>query len=234
MLDQIEEGRNKDIDDANSRREEFNQREKELSTIRRRLSTLREELSALQTEHAELSEERREVTKARTQVDCLVRDAEDASRSSAARRADIVAELERIEASIAHKEAELDGSARPAYEAKKQEEEKAQAELEELQVTLGGLYARQGRRGQFRTKQERDQHLQGLIDRQEEALAARRLREEALVQERDETEKERQEVEARRVELRKDLDGQKGKLKEYLDELKRLQEENAEQNEHRK
>ena len=234
MLDQIEEGRNKDIDEANSRREEFNQREKELSTIRRRLSTLREELSALQTEHDELSEERREVTKARTQVDCLVRDAEDASRSLAARRADVVAEFEKIEASIAAKETELDNSARPDYEAKKQEQEKAHAELEELQVTLGGLYARQGRRGQFRSKQERDQHLQGLIDRQEEALEARRSREEALVQERDETEKERQEVEARRVELRKELDGQKGKLKEYLDELKRLNEENAEQNEHRK
>ncbi|KAG0656747.1 Structural maintenance of chromosomes protein 3 [Rhodotorula mucilaginosa] len=234
MLDQIEEGRNKDIDEANSRREEFNQREKELSTIRRRLSTLREELSALQTEHDELSEERREVTKARTQVDCLVRDAEDASRSLATRRADVVAELEKIEASIADKETELANSARPDFEAKKQEQEKAHAELEELQVTLGGLYARQGRRGQFRSKQERDQHLQGLIDRQEEALEARRSREEALVQERDETEKERQEVEARRVELRKELDGQKGKLKEYLDELKRLNEENAEQSEHRK
>ncbi|KWU47379.1 RecF/RecN/SMC protein [Rhodotorula sp. JG-1b] len=234
MLDQIEEGRNKDIDEANSRREEFNQREKELSTIRRHLSTLREELAALQTEHDELSEERREVTKARTQVDCLVRDAEDASRSLAARRADVVAELEKVEASIADKETELDDSARPDYEAKKQEQEKAHAELEELQVTLGGLYARQGRRGQFRSKQERDQHLQGLIVRQEEALEARRSREEALVQERDETEKERQEVEARRVELRKELDGQKGKLKEYLDELKRLNEENAEQSEHRK
>ncbi|GAA5861222.1 hypothetical protein JCM3774_002232 [Rhodotorula dairenensis] len=206
MLDQIEEGRNKDIDDANSRREEFNQREKELSAIRRRLSTLREELAALQTEHAELSEERREVTKARTQVDCLVRDAEDASRSSAARRADVVAELERTEASIAEKEAELEETARPEYEAKKQEQEQAEAELEELQVTLGGMYARQGRRGQFRSRQERDQHLQGLLDQQEEALEARRSREEAL----------------------------KGKLKEYLDELKRLQEENAEQNEHRK
>ncbi|GAA5987111.1 hypothetical protein JCM10908_001030 [Rhodotorula pacifica] len=234
MLDQIEEGRNKDIDEANTRREEFNLREKELSTIRRRLSTLREELSALQTEHAELSEERREVTKARTQVDCLVRDAEDASRSSAARRADVVAELERTEAAIVEKEAELDETARPDYNAKKEEQEKAQAELDELQVTLGGLYARQGRRGQFRTKQERDQHLQGLIDRQEEALEARRSREEALVQEREETERERQEVEARRVERRKELDGQKGKMKEYLDELKRLHEENGEQNEHRK
>ncbi|BGP54977.1 Structural maintenance of chromosomes protein 3 [Rhodotorula sphaerocarpa] len=217
MLDRIEDERNRDIDTANTRREEFNQREKELAS-----------------EHADLSEERRELTKARTQVDCLVRDAEDASRSSEGRRADVTSELERVEASIAEKEKELGEETRPAFEAKRAEQTEEQDQLDKVQVTLNGLYARQGRRGQLRTRAERDEHLQGLIDAKQEATASRKAREATLVREQEETEKERQEVEAKRVELRNELDAQKAKASEYVREVKRLEEESAEQNEHRK
>lgn len=205
-----------------------------IQDIRRRLATLQETLSALQSEHADLSEERRELTKARTQVDCLVRDAEDVSRSSEGRRADVTSELERVEASIAEKEKELDEETRPAFGAKRAEQTEEQDQLDKVQVTLNGLYARQGRRGQFRTRAERDEHLQGLIDAKQEGIASRKARKATLVREQEETEKERQEVEAKRVELRNELDAQKAKASEYVREVKRLEEESAEQNEHRK
>lgn len=205
-----------------------------MQDIRQRLDALNETLSALKSEHADLVDERGELTRARTQVDCLVRDAEEASRSTEARRHDIESELERVEAEIEEKEAKLRDEAQPAFEAKKDEQEQAQAELGRFQVTLNGLHARQGRRSQFRTRAERDEHLQGLIDGNDDVLKTRRAREEALVREHEETEKERKEAEAKRAQLRNELDSQKGKARQYVDELKRLQNENVERAEHRK
>lgn len=195
---------------------------------------LNETLAALKSEHADLVDERGALTRARTQVDCLVRDAEEASRSTEARRNDVESELERVEAAIEKKEAKLRDEAQPAFQAKKDEQEQAQAELDQLQVTLNGLYARQGRRGQFRTRSERDDHLQKLIDQSDEVLKTRRAREEALVREHEETEKERKEAEAKRAQLRTELDSQKEKARQYVDELKRLQNENGDRAEHRK
>ncbi|BGP07249.1 Structural maintenance of chromosomes protein 3 [Rhodotorula toruloides] len=233
-LDQIEEERRRDVDNANSKREEFVAREKELSNIHSRLSALRETLSALATEHSDLSTERRDLTKLRTQVDCLVRDAEDASRSSAERKAELEDELERVEKECSEKENELEREARPEWETKRDEEEAGKEELEGLQVALRGLYAKQARRGQFRSKQERDAHLDGLVKRNEEVLQTRKRREAALVREREETEKELADVQGRRKEMRQEVDSRKDRTREVQDEISRLKEQFVEKNEQRK
>jgi structural maintenance of chromosome 3 (chondroitin sulfate proteoglycan 6) len=83
-LETIEEERRRDVDSANSRREEFQGREKEMNEIARKIEQHRERLEDLRGEHREGSGERREVVKARTQVECLVRDAEEAGSASIA------------------------------------------------------------------------------------------------------------------------------------------------------
>ncbi|BGP23932.1 Structural maintenance of chromosomes protein 3 [Rhodotorula toruloides] len=233
-LDQIEEERRRDVDNANSKREEFIAREKELSNIHSRLSNLREMLSALATEHSDLSTERRDLTKRRTQVDCLVRDAEDASRSSAERKTELEDELEHVEKECSEKENELEREARPRWESKRDEEEAVKEELEGLQVTLRGLYAKQARRGQFRTKQERDSHLDGLVKRNEEVLQTRKRREEALLREREATERELADVQGRRKEMRQEVDSRKERTRQVQNEFSRLKEQFVEKNEQRK
>ncbi|GAA5821894.1 hypothetical protein JCM3770_002649 [Rhodotorula araucariae] len=233
MLDQIEDERRRDVDNANSRREEFNGREKELSNLASRLATLRELLSTLATEHRELSTEKRELARAVSGLECDVADAEDAARSGAEKRQRAEADLKRVEGEISAKEGELD-ELLPAWETARADEAARQDEVDQAEVTLRQLFAKQGRRGQFRTRAERDEHLAALVQRHEETLEARRAREEAMERDRIETEKARDEAENQRRELREDADGRKERILALQEEIKKLRQAQEEKNEQRK
>ncbi|BGP39221.1 Structural maintenance of chromosomes protein 3 [Rhodotorula kratochvilovae] len=233
MLDQIEDERRRDVDSANSRREEFNGREKELSNLAARLSTLRESLSTLATEHRELSAEKRDMARAVSGLECDVADAEDAARSGAEKRQRAEADLERVESEISAKEGELDALL-PEWERARDDEAKTQEEVDQGEVTRRQLFAKQGRRGQFRTRAERDEHLAGSVQRHEETLEARRAREEAIERDRTETEKARDEAETQRRELREDADGRKERMLALQEEIKKLRKAQEEKNEQRK
>ncbi|GAA5914010.1 hypothetical protein JCM8208_005919 [Rhodotorula glutinis] len=233
MLDQIEEERRRDVDNANSKREEFNGREKELSALAARLSTLRESLSTLSTEHRELSSEKRDLAKAVSSLECTVADAEDAARSGAERRTSASAALERVEGDIAIKEGELEALL-PDWESAREAEATKQDEVQQAEVTLRQLFAKQGRRGQFRTQRERDDHLSALVARNEETLEQRRGREEGLEREKEATEKERDEAEEQRRTLREQADGRRDRVHELREEIAALKKAHADKDEQRR
>ncbi|GAA5910698.1 hypothetical protein JCM5296_006815 [Sporobolomyces johnsonii] len=232
-LDGIEEERRRDIDNANTRREEFNAREKQMAELRARLSTNREKLDELKEEHREAARERREAVKARTQVECLVRDAEEAGKKGQTRLATLEAALSEVESSITTAEVSLMEAA-PAWEDALARETALRQALETAQTTLNALFAKQGRQAQFTSQAERDAHLGELLRRNEETLEQRRAREQQLEREREEAKAEMEEVGERRAEMRRELEGRKEVLRELQDELRMLKEEEAEKNEQRK
>ncbi|GAA5841478.1 hypothetical protein JCM11251_007154 [Rhodosporidiobolus azoricus] len=232
-LDQIEEERRRDVDMANTRREEFVGREKEMGDITSRLAAHREKLDELKTEHRETSGERRDVVKARTQVECLVRDAEEAGKKAEDRLATLEKDLDAVAHEITSVEAEL-MEATPAYEDASARETSLREALSSAQTTLRGLFAKQGRQSQFKSKQERDEHLQQLVARTAATLEQRKGREETMQRELEEAKKELEEVEGRRREVRKELEGRKEKGEELLGEVRRVKEDMAGKMEQRK
>lgn len=103
---QIEEERRRDVDNANTRREEANDRQKEMDVSSHsiasrsfqlkcyhfRIQDLEADLVAqkqrvemLKIEHRETSGDRREAIKAQAEVECIVTDAEEAGSESTSR-----------------------------------------------------------------------------------------------------------------------------------------------------
>ncbi|GAA5970675.1 hypothetical protein JCM11641_007396 [Rhodosporidiobolus odoratus] len=232
-LDSIEEERRRDVDNANSRREEFVGREKEMADINARLEANREQLDELKTEHREASGERRDLVKARTQVDCLVRDAEEAGKKATDRLATLERDLDAVESEITSTEAEL-MEATPAYEEASRREATLREQLTSAQTTLRALFAKQGRQSQFSSKGERDAHLATLVQRNEATLEQRRAREGVLQREGEETQREVGEVQERRTEMRGSLEGRKDAVRELQEELRALKEQQAGKMEQRK
>ncbi|GAA5994281.1 cohesin subunit SMC3 [Rhodotorula paludigena] len=233
-LDQIEEERRRDVDSANSRRDEFNAREKQLATLADSLTRLRETLSTLATEHRDLSSEKRELTRAAAALECTVDEAEDRAASGAERRTAMERDVARLEGDIAAKERALADDVAPKWEQARADEQQQRDAVSEREVTLRQLFAKQGRKGQFGSQRERDEHLAELVRRNEALLDTRRERESALEAERKETARERDEAERRRVEARKELEGRKERMHEMVAELNKLKTVHADKSEQRK
>ncbi|GAA5946350.1 hypothetical protein JCM10213_006535, partial [Rhodosporidiobolus nylandii] len=232
-LEGIEEERRRDVDSANTRREEWEGRVRELSDITKRLDDIHEKLEELKVEHRDASGERRDLVKARTQVECLVRDAEEAGKKATDRLALLERDLEAVSSEITSTEASLMETT-PAWEDALARSSAMRDALTSAQTTLQQLYAKQGRQAQYGSRAERDQHLQQLLARHEATLAQRKAREEAIVREIEETKREVEEVGERRKELRREVDGREGTRDALVKELREVRREKEEKSEQRK
>ncbi|GAA5892360.1 cohesin subunit SMC3 [Sporobolomyces salmoneus] len=232
-LDAIEEERRRDIDQSNTRREEYNQREKELTEMNDRLKAIGEKLEELKVERREGALERREKVKQRSRAELGVREMEETGKKGQDRLAALEKELEKIETDIITAEASLMEST-PAYEDAVTRQSQLSQSLETSQTTLNALFAKQGRTSQFSTRAERDEHLTDLIRRNEETLEKRRRREQALREEVEMGKKELGQTGERRREVRGDMERRKEGVMEARDQSREFEQERNEKIEQRK
>ncbi|KAM0788840.1 hypothetical protein ACM66B_002925 [Microbotryomycetes sp. NB124-2] len=232
-LDQIEEERRREVDDANTRREEYAGREKDIQNFATKLADCRQKLDLLKIDHANVSEDRRETTRQKAEVECLINDAEDAGNKDKHRKSQLEKDLRRLDTEITKKEATL-MEVTPAWEDKGEELRKTRQELETAETRLGVLYAKQGRRDQFKTQKERDQHLKRVIAEHAETIKDRRDAESTLQQTLKDAQSELDEVQAQVGKMRGELDGRKGAYEEAQTEQARLLEQEREKVEKRK
>ncbi|SCV71055.1 BQ2448_3817 [Microbotryum intermedium] len=241
-LEQIEEERRRDVDSANTRREETNEREKAAAELEATLTATRQRLEILRIEHREASDERSDLTKSQAQVECIVRDAEDATRkfqrnwhmsshvcptdSSTGTYADrgeerlheLEQELEHVEASINEAETEL-MEVSPQFEDLSRSEASTRQALETAQTTLGVLHAKEGRRNQFRTQAERDRHLKALVEGHGKAIEERERGAQSLEQDLEKAREALGGIQEGSAEIRKELDGRKEAIREMQSRL---------------
>ncbi|KAK4055631.1 Structural maintenance of chromosomes protein 3 [Microbotryomycetes sp. JL201] len=232
-LDQIEEERRREVDDANTRREEHAGRQKDIQDIAAHLAECRQKLDLLKIDHTNVSEDRREATRQKAEVECLIHDAEDAGTKDKNRKGQLEKDLKRLDAEITKQEATL-MEVTPSWEDKGDELKKARQELEAAETRLGVLFAKQGRRDQFKTQKERDQHLKRVIAEHSETIKERRDTERTLKETLKEAQSELDDVQAQVTRMRSELDGRKGAYLEAQNEQARLQEQEREKVEKRK
>lgn len=222
-LDQIEEDRRADIDQANTRQSTFRTRDAEVRALADALDAKRQQLELLEIDHRQASADRREHVQAQAQVECLIRDAEDAARRGEDRVARLRGQLDRVEQEIGGKEAEL-AEAGPEWEERVGEEGEVKGRLAEAETAVRSLYAKQGRQAQFATRRERDEHLTEQVTELRSHIGRRRehagLVEEEIGQARTEVD----ELGERQAELRGELDGRREDLKRLAGEVGELKE----------
>ncbi|GAA6010091.1 hypothetical protein JCM11491_005863 [Sporobolomyces phaffii] len=232
-LDSIEEERRRDIDQSNTRREEFNSREKQVADMTARLTEIHDKLEELKLERREGASERRDQVKSRSRVELRVSELEESGQRGEDRLTGLERELDKIQHDITQAEASLMEAA-PQYQDALARESELNQELETAQTTLNALFAKQARSSQFSSRDERDRHLNELIARNAETLAQRRSREQALINEGRQARDDLEQIGERRRELRAIADKRKEDQHELRDQVRKLDQEKNDKSEQRK
>lgn len=138
-----------------------------------------------------------------------------------------------MESLITDKEAEL-MQIIPEWEDKCAEETEAREKLQTAEMTVGTLYAKQGRTSQFATQKERDAHLKLSIAREKESIETREKQEKDTSRNLVAAKADWAETTALMNKLRVELDGQKASIAELSAEETALKEEHMTKVEKRK
>lgn len=232
-LETIEEERRRDVDTANARRSEFTNREKEVSELDTNIATQKQRLEILRIDHRQSSADRRDATKAKAQIECVVRDAEDAGKQGKDRLVQLEKDLKKVETQISEKETEL-MEAVPAWEDKVAQEVKVKERLEVAETTLRTLYAKRGRVSQFKNQKDRDDHLRTTIAEQAKYISSHEATEAQVSRDLQLAKEALSELDGRVKELRGEMDGRKSTLAKLTAELSKLKDKEAEALEKRK
>ncbi|POW01738.1 hypothetical protein PSHT_12401 [Puccinia striiformis] len=232
-LENIENTRRKDLDEANGLRGQFVDRERQISNLESQLAAAKQKLESLAQDKLQLEHERREAIKCKTQVECKLKDSEGLREKDQSKKAQWEEEARRLKREIDSKTRQLT-IIQPKHEAQEKEYNQIAERLSELETIINSLYEKQGRSHQFRTQKERDQHLRAELKKLNELV---RSREESLqqVQSDEQGLKDNLSVaESRESELRKNIDDRKQWVQEKTVELSKIKAEHHQLTEKRK
>lgn len=232
-LDQIEDERAEGIDSANAAREAFLTRQKDLSTIERALEEHRQQVALLELEKTQIAADRKEALKARIQVECIIRDLSDDQDANTNARQNLEAELASLTERVEAKEAELEELI-PQCEEAIQNEKNTKDAFEAASTQIAALYAKQGRSTQFRTQKERDQYLNGEVDKLGRLIPEAQIRMEEMSRDVASAREAVQQMRARSRDVAVNLEGRKEALRSLTEELNQLNAKKNESSEKRK
>ncbi|GAB7341757.1 hypothetical protein MBLNU457_g0090t2 [Dothideomycetes sp. NU457] len=154
-------------------REEFLRREQQLEKIQRQLDELTQRIKFLDIDKKQFDDERKAAAREKAKIELEVKTLREGQSAAQQARDRHTTDLNQIQAQIEQRETEL-AQINPQYNAQKEEETKARAQLEEADGQRQRLYAKQGRQAQFRTKRERDDWLQAQVEDINMRLATRK------------------------------------------------------------
>ncbi|KAG6840817.1 hypothetical protein C0991_004108 [Blastosporella zonata] len=166
-LIEIEEDRKADVHGANIRRERFNEREQEISDLEKDISETKHSQQTLKITRDDTQAELTDFVRTRTELECTIADLRAANANAGGKREELEAQLARVEAKIAEKEAVLE-QLLPEWTEQRTLEATEKRSLDEANAKLAALFAKQGRTTKFRTKSERDAYLKHEIGLMEE------------------------------------------------------------------
>mmetsp|Transcript_849 Transcript_849/g.1833 ORF Transcript_849/g.1833 Transcript_849/m.1833 type:complete len:1275 (-) Transcript_849:125-3949(-) len=181
-LDEIEHQRNEEVDKLSNLHEEVRNIHDRILSVQANLKTktnsLRRNTMYLKT----LEKDKTASMTLRTRLELEVKELEEQLLQGGELMASNKRELKKLNQDIAEAEKELEETIQPAYDEAKATMTRMTHERDEARKQMEGLYAKQGRGRQFRTKKQRDVHLQAQI---EELRLAKSEKEEMLHEKQD-------------------------------------------------
>ncbi|KAL7538031.1 hypothetical protein ACHAXR_008232 [Thalassiosira sp. AJA248-18] len=162
-LDEIEHSRNEEVDTLSSLHEEVRSMHDRILAVQADEKTKKNALKRNAVYVKSLERDKTQAMTHKTKLDLECNELEEQLVQGSEVLAKNKKELERLAEEIEKVEGELEGTVGPEYEEAKVEMVRMRNEREEARKRMEGLYAKQGRGKQFRTKKERDAHLQSQI-----------------------------------------------------------------------
>jgi structural maintenance of chromosome 3 (chondroitin sulfate proteoglycan 6) len=133
-----------------------------LQHLENQISDIEDGLQTLSVTRHGVQSELTDLTGARTELQCIIEDLRSADAVAGGNRTKLESELTSLARTISSRENELD-SLIPEWEARRAKESAEKRRLEEADMKLQGLFAKQGRLTRFRSKGERDKYLRSEI-----------------------------------------------------------------------
>lgn len=164
----------------------------------------------------------------KTKLDLQVQEIKEQIQQGSEQMASNKRELKKLNEEIAKAEAELNDIVQPAYDDAKKSMVSMTNERDEARKQMDGLYAKQGRGKQFRTKKDRDDHLKTQI---EELSTAKSEKQDLLNDKRDKLSSLRKTLAAEKKELASKSKELTEKSKLLADLKRSIEEKKRERNE---
>ncbi|XP_070540446.1 structural maintenance of chromosomes protein 3-like [Ptychodera flava] len=156
----------KKLDGLTERRENSGERSKQLrdlfeaaaqktKEIHKELRDIKSRVQAITEEKDQMNNERQDLLKKRAKLELDVKDLQEEVRGDKDSKTIIENQLEKLDSEIHKKQSELDGIL-PQFEELQKREERCTARLAMCEQRRTELFAKQGRKNQFRTREQRD------------------------------------------------------------------------------
>lgn len=205
-LENIEDQRQTGVEDTDTNRGRFIQGEKDMAQVNAEIAECRQQIEFLKVDKAQLEEERRDNSRALAQAELRAKTLADGQSAAQQAKARHDADLKEVQDTIKQREDEYNELI-PEFNALKENEESAKAQLDEAETARQRLYSKQGRNARFRNKSERDKWLQKEVQDSYTSMSTVKAVRMQTMEEIQEIEQEIAVLEPEVEKLRKQIDG---------------------------
>ncbi|KAJ3192527.1 Structural maintenance of chromosomes protein 3 [Irineochytrium annulatum] len=232
-LDDLEEQRREEIAEVSERQSAINNREKVIEDIEKDIRLTSQRIETFRSEKVELQQDRQERTKTVAALSIEVKDLEENKTQRAESQKKNASDLKKLEATIAKKEAELEGIL-PLYNETSEQEAELREKLRKAEVERQALLDKQGRSKQFKSQSERDKYINTELKSLKSTLKASEDQKTQLEGDIDTLTARKAECVRRVAELKESLAGSKEKQERLTKEIDILRAERNRLDERRK
>ena len=162
-LENIDEQRETGANSTEDHSERFVQGEKDLAEVDEQISDLQQKVEFSKVDKRQFEDERRTTLKEKAKTELEVSRLADSQSAAQQGKAQRELEVQRVQSSITNHQQQL-SQLLPAYETRRAEETRLQADLDNAEATRRRLFEKQGRNARFRNKKERDDHLREQVN----------------------------------------------------------------------
>ena len=158
-LENIEDQRQTGVEDTDTNRGRFIQGEKDMAQVNAEIAECKQQIEFLKVDKAQLEDERRDNSRTLAQAELKAKALADGQSAAQQAKSRHDADLKEVQQTIKQREGEYNEII-PEFNAQKEQEDAAKAQLDEAETARQRLYSKQGRNARFRNKAERDRWLQ--------------------------------------------------------------------------
>ncbi|KAF9303180.1 Structural maintenance of chromosomes protein 3 [Mortierella antarctica] len=170
-LEEMESEHRQDLDGSNQQRRGIQDVEDRLSALQREINEQKQQIDVLLSEKRQLDHELESQIKIKAQIELRIKDHEDNAEQSAESTRRNQEDLKNIEEEIRDKEQDLSKTI-PEFQRLEGMERKMREELEQVDLQRQTLYSKQGRSGQFKSREHRDEWIRKEMNEIQQSYAA--------------------------------------------------------------
>ncbi|KAG0023242.1 Structural maintenance of chromosomes protein 3 [Podila clonocystis] len=170
-LEEMESEHRQDLDGSNEQQRGIQGVESRLSALEREINEQKQQIDVLLSEKRQLDHELESQIKIKAQIELRIKDHEDNAEQSAESTRKNHEDLKSIEEEIRDKEQDLSKIV-PEFQRLEGMERKMREELEQVDLQRQTLYSKQGRSGQFRSREHRDEWIRKEMNEIQQSYAA--------------------------------------------------------------